>query len=454
MLIDADMEARAADLLERQFRYEAWKVRRGELRPKQVIEHPIPSDLAIITGVGWGKGEMAIRGLQDLIDNHNLMALLIGGPTFNLTMSNMVRGNPMAPGFMEIWPPHMTPTLHLGDEPFMICHTGCKIYIRTLQKPDQARGVNAQGLWIDEFDSARPERMTPEEALEVFDARARLPFDPEPFRWYSGTPKASRGGRLARKLSKRPGIRLVTGSSYENTNLPQSYHDKVLRPLEGTRRGQEEIYAKILDNVIGALVNQEEHIDPMRVWKLPDTIVRFVVGVDPAGTTDGDETGIVVVGVTGGEHPHGYVVADLSGHYTPAEWGDKTVDAALRWDALVVAEKNYGGEMVKSNVTQSANRKGTRVRVKLVWASQKKHVRAATVSPFYEHHEMHHLGNLPEYEAEMCAFTDSSWDGEGSPNRADAGVHALREVLPIRSGHFSMADLLTDEERAQMGVAA
>lgn len=443
---DMELDDRIRDRLEHKFRLKVWYERRGPLRPNQVIPKPFPSDIVIVTGVGYGKGEMVIRHLVDRIDNHKLMSLLIAGPTFALTMSNMVRGNVLAPGFMLAWPPHMAPTLHLGDEPYMICHTGCKIYIRTGQKPDQLRGVNAQGCWADEVDTWRPERMSPEEALETFDARARI-GPGEPFRIYSTTPKASRGGRLARKLVKRPDIHLVTGSSYENTSLPKSYHEKVLKPLEGTRRGREEIYADILDNVIGALVDAEKHIDPTRIWTLPDTIVRHAVGVDPSG--GGDEIGIVVAGVSGGAHPHGFVIADLSGHYTPSEWGDKAVDAAVRYDAVLVVERNFGGDMAKDVISQAAKRKGVHVRIKMVTASKAKHVRASAVTVFYENLEMHHLGNLPELESQICAFTDEGYDGEGSPDRADALFWAGHELLPIKSGGYSILDMLTEEERKQ-----
>ncbi len=446
--MDAATQERCDDRFEELMRYEAWKDRNGKLREKQQLEPPFPSDVVIVTGVGWGKGEMVIRHLRDRIDNYGLMSLLIAGPTFNLTMSNMVRGNVLAPGFMLAWPKHMAPTLHLGDEPYMICHTGCKIYIRTLQKPDQARGVNAQGIWLDEVDSAHPERMTVDEALETFDARSRLPGKTEPFRIYSTTPKASRGGRLARKLSGRPGIHLVTGSSYENTNLPEAYFEKVLRPLEGTRRGQEEVRGLILDNVIGALVDAELHIDPARRWTLPEnTIVRTAVGVDPSG--GGDEIGIVAAGVSAGAMPHGWVLEDASGHYTPSGWGDKVVDVALKWDAVVVVERNFGGDMAQDVVSQAATRRNARIRIKMVTASKAKHVRASAVTPFYEHCEVHHLGNMPELEAQVCAFTDEKYDGEGSPDRADALFWALMELLPIRTKGFDMLSLLTDDERAE-----
>lgn len=453
---DSEMMAAVQGRLRQRLRYKVWQERRGPLREKQRINAPFSSDLAIITGLGWGKGEAIIRHLVDRIDNYELMALLIAGPTFALTMSNMVRGNVLAPGLLYAWPPHMAPTIHLGDEPFMLAHTGCKIYIRAGQKPDLARGVNAQGIWLDEVDSWRPEHMSPELALEVFDARARIEGTVagamEPFRLYSTTPKASRGARLARNLAKRPGMRLVRGSSYENTKLPKSYHEKVLKRLEATRRGREEVHGDILDHVIGALVDAEKDIDPPRLVEVPHgTLQRLVIGVDPSGGEGGDEVGIVVVGIGGGEFPHAYVLGDFSDHFSPDGWGQRVAKLAQYFDADVIGERNFGGDMVKANVIGSANSLKIRnVHVSLVTASQAKHVRAAAVTPFYERHEVHHVGHFAKLEDQLCAFTNEGYDGDGHADRADALVFALREVLPIEEAGYSLLDWATDEEKAML----
>ena len=54
--------------------------------------------------------------------------------------------------------------------------------------------------------------------------------------------------------------------------------------------------------------------DPMFYFK------EVVVGVDPAMSNKegADETGIIVFGL--GNDGHGYVLADYSGRYSPAQW--------------------------------------------------------------------------------------------------------------------------------------
>ena len=71
----------------------------------------------------------------------------------------------------------------------------------------------------------------------------------------------------------------------------------------------------------GALWNRAliEAARPPMGFVLPD-LVRVVVAIDPAASSgeDADETGIIVAGKD--KEGRGYVLADLSGHYTPIEW--------------------------------------------------------------------------------------------------------------------------------------
>ena len=76
-------------------------------------------------------------------------------------------------------------------------------------------------------------------------------------------------------------------------------------------------------------------------------LARVTVAIDPAVTSgeNSDETGIIVAGAdTGGR---GYVLADYSGRYAPAEWARVAIKAYHDHAAdRVVAEVNNGGEMV------------------------------------------------------------------------------------------------------------
>jgi phage terminase large subunit-like protein len=175
---------------------------------------------------------------------------------------------------------------------------------------------------------------------------------------------------------------------------------------------------------------------------LPD-LVRVVVAIDPAATSgeDADETGIIVAGRD--KDSRGYVLADLSGHYTPIEWA-RIARAAYKSHGAdrIVAEINNGGEMVENTlrvVDENVAYTG-------VHASRGKVVRAEPVSALYEQGRIRHMGAFPALEDQMCEFTpdldrskpkrdptDPSSIGKGSvhasPDRADALVWAFTELL-------------------------
>lgn len=145
---------------------------------------------------------------------------------------------------------------------------------------------------------------------------------------------------------------------------------------------------------------------------------RVVVGVDPSGTTDGDEVGIIVVGQHEQEY---YVLDDFSCNGTPAQWSSEVAAAYKKWKAdVVVAEKNYGGDMVEATITNAC----PGINVRLVTSSRGKIIRAEPVSALYEHEKVYHRTLFNDLEDEMCIYEP----GMESPNRMDALVFAFTEM--------------------------
>jgi phage terminase large subunit len=163
-----------------------------------------------------------------------------------------------------------------------------------------------------------------------------------------------------------------------------------------------------------------------RVEQAPDTFARVLVGVDPAVTanTASNETGIVVVGL--GRDKRGYVLEDLSGRYSPAQWGAVAIDAARRWGGSIVAEVNQGGDMVRS-VLAAQGDKAHGVRIVDVRATKGKLARAEPVYALYQEGRVFHVGQLPILEQQMSSFRPDAMDG--SPDRVDALVWALSSLM-------------------------
>ena len=155
---------------------------------------------------------------------------------------------------------------------------------------------------------------------------------------------------------------------------------------------------------------------------------RLVVAVDPAGGGP-DDVGIVTARKADSQM---YVLRDQSVHgLSPAQWGARVVHAYTDYMAdLVVAEANYGGDMVKHVVETAARDLGVTVNIKLVTASRGKAVRAEPIAALYEQGKVHHVGSFAELEDQMATWVQ----GEKSPDRMDALVWAGTELMVTGRG--------------------
>jgi phage terminase large subunit-like protein len=169
---------------------------------------------------------------------------------------------------------------------------------------------------------------------------------------------------------------------------------------------------------------------------------RVVVAVDPSGgdSEENDEVGIGAAGI--GMCPckvrnpwdkpelHGFVLEDASDILSPAEWAQRSARLyhARKADRLV-AETNFGGDMVESNIRTLGD---PSISFRGVTASRGKQVRAEPVSALYEQGKVHHVGAHPKLEDEMTQWnplTDTR-----SPNRVDWLVWALTDLMLTGSG--------------------
>lgn len=209
-------------------------------------------------------------------------------------------------------------------------------------------------------------------------------------------------------------------------NLPPDY----LATLEAlpARMRTRFLDGKFADEVAGALWTLEG-IEKQRVDSVPD-MQRIVVAVDPSGSGDeenaaNDEIGILVCGL--GIDGIGYVLEDITCKAGPKVWGGIAVNAFDRHRAdRIVAETNYGGDMVRF-VVQTAK---PNVPFRKVTASRGKAVRAEPISALTESGKIRFAGRFPQLEDELCSLTTNGYVGTSSPNRADAFVWAMSDLFP------------------------
>ena len=285
--------------------------------------------------------------------------------------------------------------------------------------PSQLRGPQHHFAWADEVsswsDAAKGDAV--DTAWNNLMLGLRLGKDPRCV--VTTTPKPN---RLTKAILARTSTTITKGSTYDNlANLAPSFKDQVLASYEGTRIGRQELMGELLEDVEGAMWTNTMLEESLYLEELP-AMQRIVVAVDPSGgdSQGNDEQGIVVAGQ--GVDGLFYVLADRSCKLTPHGWASRAVGAYYEFDAdKLVAERNYGGDMVEAVIKQIDNK----VNFKMVTASRGKMQRAEPVAALYEQKRVRHVKDLTELESQMTNWTPS--DGT-SPDRMDALVWALTEL--------------------------
>ncbi|WP_196757838.1 phage terminase large subunit [Gluconobacter potus] len=190
-------------------------------------------------------------------------------------------------------------------------------------------------------------------------------------------------------------------------------------------------YQTAIDGALWTLdrIRRAAQITDANRTELLSQMRRVVVSIDPSGCSGpedyrSDEIGIAVTGVD--RDGNGHVLADLTCRHGPAGWAKVALDALDLWKAdRIVAERNFGGAMVEQTIRSVRST----APVKLVTASRGKYARAEPIAALYEQGKVTHHGRFPDLEDQMCQFSASGFQGARSPDRADAMVWGLSELM-------------------------
>lgn len=292
-------------------------------------------------------------------------------------------------------------------------------------EPERLRGPQHDAGWCDEVGAWN----YAQDAWDMFMFGLRLGDNPQAL--VTTTPRPI---PLLRQIMGSPNTVLTRGSTYANrANLAASFLDKIVTRYEGTRLGRQELMGELLDDFPGALwtrdmIDKARQDQQRQAWPTPQ-MQRVVVAIDPSGTAgeadEGDSIGIVVAGK--GVDGLAYVLADRTCKLSPDGWGRRAVAAYREFSAdRIVAERNFGGAMVQ-HVIRTVDKD---VAYREVTASRGKVVRAEPIAALYEQNRVRHVGaDLKLLEDQMCAMTTDGFLGDGSPDRVDALVWALTELM-------------------------
>jgi phage terminase large subunit-like protein len=309
----------------------------------------------------------------------------------------------------------------------VVWDSGAVAQIFSAEDPESLRGPQFDAAWCDELAKWR-------QADSTFDMlQFGMRVGTRPVQIVTTTPKPT---PLLRRLVADEAVTVTRMRTGDNAgNLPVAFLRAVAQRFGGTRLGRQELDGELIEDREDALWSRAM-IEAGSAE--PGELRRIVVAVDPPASSRGtsDACGIVVAGKdAAGE---AFVLHDGSLRAArPRAWAQAAVALYRRFEAdCIVAEVNQGGEMVAAVIaTVDAN-----VPVKPVRARRGKWLRAEPVAALYQQGRVHHAGRFPELEDEMCDFGPDGLSNGHSPDRVDALVWAVSELMFAQAGEPRVRD--------------
>ncbi len=377
----------------------------------------------ILGGRGAGKtraGAEWVRGLAESTGEGSARRIALVGETIEQAREVMIFGES---GILAISPPAMRP-IWVSGRKMLQWENGATAQLFSAFDPESLRGPQFDAAWVDEL-AKWPQ---PEVAWDMLQFGLRLGDTPR-----AAVTTTPRNVPLLRRLLDTNGTVTTSATTFDNAaNLAPSFLREVEQRYGGTRLGRQELEGVLLTDTKGGLWDMAR-VAGSAVLAAPE-LDRVIVAVDPpvTGHAGSDACGIIVAGVVMDGPPfewQAYVLEDASiEKATPLEWAKAAVDAMQRHDAdKLVAEVNQGGDMVET-IIRSID---PLVPVTAVRASRGKVARAEPVAALYAQGRVTHLRGLGALEDEMALMTVQGFEGRGSPDRVDALVWALTELMLV-----------------------
>jgi phage terminase large subunit-like protein len=349
------------------------------------------------TGAEWVRG-LAAKGISPI-------ALV--GETMTEALAVMVRGES---GLFRVCQNSERPKLRDHQ---LIWPNGVEATLMSASDPDRFRGPQFAAAWCDEV-AKWPDA---EAAWDMLQFGLRLGDKPRQLATTTPRPTAL----IKRLVSDSRTVMTRMRTEDNHAHLAPDFLDEVVGRYRGTVLGRQELDGELIEDDPGALWQRG-----MFRRHAGEAAERIIVAVDPpvTGTARSDACGIVVAGRVG----EGAVVLEdcTIRQAQPLHWARRAVAAfqAHRADAILV-EVNQGGDLVRNVIGQV----DATVPVREVRANRGKWLRAEPVAALYGRGLVSHVDGLTALEDEMCAFGVDGRSNGHSPDRVDALVWALTELL-------------------------
>lgn len=351
------------------------------------------------------------------------MALV--GETFDQVLEVMVMG---PSGLISCAAPDRKPRWE-ATRRRLVWPNGAVAQAFSASEPENLRGPQFDAAWVDEL--AKWKR-----GVETWDMlQFALRLGPQPRQVVTTTP---RNVPVLRALLANASTVVTRAETRANRAwLATSFLREMEARYAGTRLGRQELEGVLLEDAEGALWCTQA-LEAARVDVAPP-LDRIVVAVDPSvtGGESADTCGIVVAGVAAQGPPQewrAFVLEDASiAAAKPLEWARAAAAAFERHGAeRLVAEVNQGGDLVEQLLRQV----DPLIPFRAVRATRGKAARAEPVAALYEQGRISHLRGLGALEDQMVLMTPRGFTGRGSPDRVDALVWALTELMILPAAQW------------------
>ena len=312
----------------------------------------------------------------------------------------------------------------------LVWTTGEVAQIFSSEDPESLRGPQFDAAWCDELAKWK----NADACYDMLQFGLRL--GERPMQMITTTPRPT---KLVKRLVADPTVHQTKLSTADNAgNLAAGFVDALKRRYDGTRIGRQELEGELIEDRDDALWSREMIADAL-IGELPE-LGRIVVAVDPPASSrkTSDACGIIAAGLDGSGNA--IVLADATVRAAkPQGWAGAAVALFHRLEAdCLVAEVNQGGDMVTA-VIRTVD---PAVPVKAVRATRGKWLRAEPVAALYQQGKVRHAGRFAELEDELCDFGPSGLSNGRSPDRVDALVWAISELMPRWSASPRIRDFV------------
>lgn len=342
------------------------------------------------------------------------MRIALVGETLSDVRRIMVEG---VSGLLAVHAPHEKPD-YSSTRGELAWPSGAIAQMFSADEAESLRGPQFAVAWVDELAKWR----RPERAWDNLQFGLRLGQDPRLV--VTTTPRPI---PLLKQIIEDAATVVTRAATRANAhNLAPAFIAEVERRYANTPLGRQELEGEIVEERAGALWKRG-WINAHRLRGRPEELETIVVAVDPpvTATASSDACGIIVA--ARGRDGRGYVLADRSVEgRDPSTWARAAVAAARDFLAdRIVAEVNQGGDLVVTVLRQidpAAN-------VRAVRATRGKWIRAEPVAALYAEGRVAHCGMFARLEDQMCAFGADGLAGGRSPDRLDALVWAMTDLM-------------------------